>query len=117
MSTDDKYGIGAGLLALGLAAGVILLGQITFDKAAEDALAKAAAATADSGKGPQAEASSVAKPPLLYRLLPHREGNLPEEIFDGIVCVLALPAGIFFFVSAIMSGAAAPEAEQEGKQT
>ena len=27
MSTDDKFGIGAGLLALGLAAGVILLGN------------------------------------------------------------------------------------------
>ena len=27
MSTDDKYGIGAGLMALGLAAGVILLAQ------------------------------------------------------------------------------------------
>ena len=25
MSTDDKFGIGAGLMALGLAAGVILL--------------------------------------------------------------------------------------------
>ena len=28
MSTDDKFGIGAGLMALGLAAGVILLGQL-----------------------------------------------------------------------------------------
>jgi hypothetical protein len=27
MSTDDKYGIGAGLMALGLAAGIILLAQ------------------------------------------------------------------------------------------
>ena len=27
MSNDDKYGIGAGLMALGLAAGLILLGQ------------------------------------------------------------------------------------------
>ncbi len=28
MSTTDKLGIGAGLMALGLAAGVILLGQL-----------------------------------------------------------------------------------------
>ena len=118
MSTDDKYGIGAGLLALGLAAGVILLGQLTFSKKAEEAMSKAATAAADSGKGPQADAAD--QPSLLYRIIPHRELVMPEAIFDGIVCLLALPAGIFFFASALASRSQEPEADaadkKEGKQ-
>jgi hypothetical protein len=81
MSNDDKYGIGAGLMALGLAAGVILLGQLL--------------------------------PPETLSFLPHRERNTAEAIFDGIVCVLALPAGIFFFVTAALSGSANRESEKE----
>ena len=72
MSTDDKFGIGAGLMALGLAAGVILLAQFL--------------------------------PPDVLKFLPHRERVVPEAIFDGIVCVLALPAGIYFFVLGDVSG-------------
>ncbi len=72
MSTDDKFGIGAGLLALGLAAGVILFAQVT--------------------------------PPDVLSFLPHRQLVVPEAIFDGIVCVLALPAGIYFFVAGTLSG-------------
>jgi hypothetical protein len=115
MSTDDRYGIGAGLLALGLAAGVILLGQLTYDKDAEAALAKESAVTADSGKAAQGGAAATVKPTLFYRIIPHREKNTPEAIFDGIVCALALPAGIFFFVSAILAGAANREDEVEVK--
>lgn len=121
MSTDDKYGIGAGLLALGLAAGIILLGQITFDKKAEDAMAKAstAASSLDSGKVAQTEPDPD-MPSLVYRLIPHREPVLAEEIFDGIVCILALPAGIFFFASALTSRsperAADAADKKEGKQ-
>jgi hypothetical protein len=84
MSTDDKYGIAAGLTALGLAAGIILLAQLL-------------------------------KPDVLA-FLPHRDFNMPEAIFDGIVCVMALPAGIFFFIAAILSGATPPEPDQEQKQ-
>jgi len=71
MSTEDKYGIGAGLTALGLAAGVILLGQLLS--------------------------------PEQLPFLPHRELIKPEAIFDGIVCALALPAGIYFFVLGALS--------------
>ncbi len=105
MSTDDKFGIGAGLLALGLAAGVILLGQLTYDEKMQAELEKPAAAPADSGKAPQAESTEPAeKPTLLYRLIPHRALAKPEAIFDGIVCALALPAGICFFVLGTLSG-------------
>jgi hypothetical protein len=84
MSTDDKYGIGAGLMALGLAAGVILLAQFL-------------------------------KPDVLT-FLPHRDRNTVEAIFDGIVCALALPSGIFFFIAAIMSGTAEQESDQSKNQ-
>jgi hypothetical protein len=80
MSTDDKFGIGAGLTALGLAAGVILLAQFL--------------------------------PANVLTFLPHRELVKPEAIFDGIVCALALPAGIYFFVLGTLSG---PE-DQESNQ-
>ena len=71
MSSDDKFGIGAGLTALGLAAGIILLAQLL--------------------------------PENTLTFLPHREMVKPEAIFDGILCVLALPAGIYFFVMGAMS--------------
>ncbi len=71
MSAEDKYGIGAGLTALGLAAGVILLGQEL--------------------------------PPDVLTFLPHREFIRWEAIFDGIVCALALPVGICFFVQGALS--------------
>jgi Na+/glutamate symporter len=80
MSTDDKFGIGAGLLALGLAAGVILLGQLL--------------------------------PPEVLSFLPHRELIKPEAIFDGIVCALAVPAGICFFVWGTLSGPKNNESDQ-----
>jgi len=80
MSTDDKFGIGAGLMALGLAAGVILFAQLS--------------------------------PPEVLPFLPHRQLVVPEAIFDGIVCVLALPAGIYFFVLGTMSGSTDKESDQ-----
>ncbi len=116
MSIDDKYGIGAGLTALGLAAGFILLVQLTYDKDKEEAMSKAAAAAtmaSDSSKGvAKADAAAPEPPPLLYRIMPHRELNKPEAWFDGIVCVLALPTGIFFFIAAIMSGATQQEPDR-----
>jgi hypothetical protein len=84
MSTDDKYGIGAGLMALGLAAGVILLAQFL--------------------------------PAETLTFLPHRDRNTAEAIFDGLVCALALPAGIFFFIAAILSSATVPEPDQDKQQ-
>ena len=78
MSTDDKYGIGAGLLALGLAAGVILLGQLTFNKNAEDAMAKASTAAADSGKAPAAEKVNE---PRAGEESP--DGRIAESLLDG----------------------------------
>ncbi len=121
MSIDDKFGIGAGLLALGLAAGVILLGQLTYNKdfqaeldkipapAADSGKVPAAAdsgkapTAVDSGKAPQSDSAADVHPSLLYRLIPHRELVVPEAIFDGILCALALPAGIYFFVLGALS--------------
>ena len=80
MSTDDKFGIGAGLTALGLAAGVILLAQFL--------------------------------PPDVLTFLPHRDKIVAEAIFDGVVCVLALPAGIYFFILGITSDSEEKEADQ-----
>ena len=80
MSTDDKFGIGAGLMALGLAAGVILLAQFL----PEDTL----------------------------KFLPHRALVKPEAIFDAIVCALALPAGIYFFVLGTLSGSKDQKSDQ-----
>ncbi len=71
MSTDDKFGIGAGLMALGLAAGVILLAQFL--------------------------------PADVLKFLPHRDRIPVEATFDAIVCALALPAGIYFFVQGMLS--------------
>jgi hypothetical protein len=76
MTSEDKCGIGAGLLALGLAAGVILLAQVL----------------------PEG------------RFFFHRELVKPEAIFDGILCALALPAGVYFFYQGAF---ARPEEPQE----
>jgi len=81
MSTDDKFGIGAGLMALGLAAGLILLAQFL--------------------------------PADVLTFLPHRERVVPEAIFDAIVCALALPAGIYFFVLGTLSGSKDQESDQQ----
>ena len=85
MSSDDKFGIGAGLMALGLAAGVILLAQKL--------------------------------PPDVLTFLPHREMVVPEAIFDGILCVLALPAGIYYFVMGMAASSKenGEGAKEEGK--
>jgi hypothetical protein len=112
MSTDDKFGIGAGLMALGLAAGVILLGQLTYNKDMQAELEKAPAAASDPDKPPQPEAAPVVKVPWYYRVIPHREWVKSEAIFDGIVCALGLPAGIFFFVWGTMSGPKDKESDQ-----
>ena len=80
MSTEDRFGSGAGLMALGLAAGVILLGQLLS--------------------------------PEVLPFLPHRELIKAEAIFDGIVCALALPAGIYFFVLGTLSDSEDRESDQ-----
>ncbi len=117
MSTDDKFGIGAGLLALGLAAGVILLGQLTYNKDAQAELDKIPAAASDSGKAPQSDTAPAAQPSLLYRLIPHRELVVPEAIFDGILCALALPAGIYFFVLGTLAQSEEKEPQAQDKKS
>ena len=76
-------------------------------------MSKAATAANDSGK---AQADIPDQPSLLYRIIPHREWVLPEAIFDGIVCILALPAGIFFFASALASRSSESEADAADKK-
>ncbi len=117
MSTDDKFGIGAGLLALGLAAGVILLGQLTYNKDAQAELDKIPASASDSPKAPQSSTAPDAQPSLAYRLIPHRELVVPEAIFDGILCALALPAGIYFFVLGILAQSKEKETVQPDHKT
>ena len=117
MSSNDKFGIGAGLMALGLAAGVILLGQLTYNKDAQAELDKAPAASADSGKPPQSDTAPDAKPTLFYRLIPHRELVVPEAIFDGILCALALPAGIYFFVLGTLAQSKEKEPQSQDKKS
>jgi hypothetical protein len=89
MTVDDKFGFGAGLVALGLAAGIILFAQfhpeIFFPPTAELAAAEKPA----EGRATKPAAQTVESP--------HRGWNKPEAICDGIVCALALPAGICFF--------------------
>jgi hypothetical protein len=80
MSTDDKFGIGAGLMALGLSAGLMLLGQLL--------------------------------PADVLSFLPHRDKILWEAVFDGIVCTLALPSGIYFFILGTLSGSNDQESDQ-----
>ncbi len=88
MTVDDKFGIGAGLVALGLAAGVILFAQLRPDVFFPSTVQELASETPAKGE--------AAKPAAVMES-PHRGLVLPEAICDGIVCVLALPAGICFF--------------------
>lgn len=62
MTANDKCGVGAGLLALGLAAGIILFAQFS---------------------------------PDLFGI-PTREVIKAEAIFDAVLLVTCLPAGIYF---------------------
>ena len=91
MTADDKLGFGTGLLAVGLAAGIILLFQfypnLCFPPTNQPELGQA-----ESAKG-----AKPAAPPIES---PHRGLVVPEAICDGIVFVLAVPAGIYFFVQA-----------------
>ena len=48
----------------------------------------------------------------MLTFLPHRERVNAEAIFDGIVCALALPAGIYFFVLGALSGPKDQESDQ-----
>ena len=96
MTTDDKLGFGTGLLAVGLAAGIILFAQyhpdIFFPPTSQSE-----AVQPDSGaKG----AKPLAAAPAAKVESPRRGVVVPEAICDGIVCVLAVPAGIYFFVLA-----------------
>ncbi len=64
MTASDKFGLGAGALALGLAGGLILLAQLLPNNVFD---------------------------------LPPRQPMLAEEIFDGILCAIGIPVGIYFF--------------------
>jgi hypothetical protein len=89
MTADDKCGLGAGLLALGLAAGFIFLCQLH--------------GTAWDNR-------------LLHwvlEFLPHREMVKPEAVFDAVLFVLAVPAGAYFF----WKGAAATPEDGRGNTT
>jgi hypothetical protein len=88
MTIDDKFGFGAGLVALGLAAGIILIAQLQPDVFFPPAVETTTAETPAKGEATKPAAATAS---------PHRELALPEAICDGIVCVLALPAGICFF--------------------
>lgn len=105
MNTDDKFGIAAGLMALGLAAGIILIGQLTFNKDYEEKASKYATQLADSKDAAGGKAALPDPPPKpfpLYSLIPHRELVIPEAIFDGIVLLFALPGGIIMFILGIL---------------
>jgi hypothetical protein len=94
MTADDKLGFGTGLLAVGLAAGIILLFQfkpeLCFPPTSQaEAVQPESGATGAKPAAPAAKLES-----------PHRGMVVPEAICDGIVFVLAVPAGIYFFVQA-----------------
>jgi hypothetical protein len=93
MTTDDKLGFGTGLLAVGLAAGIILFAQWKPDLFFPAAPPPESVQIESGPKG--------AKPPTPPPLeSPHRGLVVPEAICDGIVFLLAVPAGIYFFVLA-----------------
>jgi hypothetical protein len=102
-------GLGTGLLAIGLAAGIILFAQLKpdlfFPPAPQQAAAQAASDAKEAppaagsakpvpgeGKAAPAETKSAASVSS-----PSRGLVMPEAICDGIVCVLAVPAGIYLF--------------------
>ena len=68
MTASDKFGLGAGALALGLAGGLILLAQLL-------------------------PTSVFDLPPRTPQFQP----MLAEEIFDGVLCAIGIPVGIYFF--------------------
>jgi hypothetical protein len=104
MSVNDKFGFGAGLVALGLAAGIILFAQffpqVFFPPSVEVSAAGA------SAKGEATKPAAAVESP-------HRGLVVPEAICDGIVCVLALPAGLWFF----WLGARAQEDEKDKRRS
>jgi hypothetical protein len=104
MTADDKLGFGTGLLAVGLAAGIILFAQIHpdifFPPSTTQEAAQPNSAVKDA-KSPPAAASAKVE-------APRREMIVPEAICDGIVFVLAVPAGIYFFVQAARARKDAP---------
>ena len=51
-------------------------------------------------------------PEDVLKFLPHREFNRVEAIFDGIVCLVALPAGLCFFFLGAMFGSQDQETDQ-----
>jgi hypothetical protein len=68
MTADDKFGLGAGALAIGLAGAAILWMQFHPD----------------------------------FFGLPHVDKvAMPEAIFDGIVAVVGIPAGLYLFYRAL----------------
>jgi hypothetical protein len=104
MTADDKLGFGTGLLAVGLAAGIILFAQfypnIFFPPTSTQE-------TVQPEAGAKGAKSLSAMPPAKVES-PHRELIVPEAICDGIVFVLAVPAGIYFFVLAARARKDAP---------
>ncbi len=94
MTAEDKLGFGTGLLAVGLAAGIILFFQFRPDICFPPTSQPEAVRVDSAPKG----AKPAAPEPKLES--PHRGMVVPEAICDGIVFVLAVPAGIYFFIQA-----------------
>ncbi len=94
MTADDKLGFGTGLLAVGLAAGIILLFQFKPELCFGPSSQTEAVQPESAGTG-----AKPAAPPAKLEA-PHRGMVVPEAICDGIVFVLAVPAGIYFFILA-----------------
>ena len=88
MTADDKCGIGAGLLALGLAGGIILLAQLL--------------------------PNDLPLLPFGLLSLPHRELVTVEAIFDGVLAVTCLPSGIYLLYRGAIAGK--DEGEGEGEK-
>jgi hypothetical protein len=97
MTTDDKLGFGTGLLAVGLAAGIILFAQWKPDIFFPPSSTQEAVQADTGAKG---DKSAAAPAPAAKVESPHRGWSWPEAICDGIVFLLAVPAGIYFFFQA-----------------